>query len=234
VAPVDHEPVPWKSANAISCRAMRGHAATVERASARAVRCVCTSCNNEWMSNLESEAKPVLQPMLAGQRNRLDAASQATIAVWSLKTAMVLEAVESPAERAYTQTERECLRSVGAIPQRTTVWLAASAEASWFMSGKVRHEGAATAVSITMVFAHLAIQVFTLRLPQDTDPQIRVTTDVRRGPWDQATVRVWPLQCTSANWPPSLGLSGECGLDTLAERFKVGTGDQIETDTLAL
>jgi len=46
------------------------------------------------MSALEVQAQRFMQPLLMGERCDVDMASQATIAMWSLKTAMVLEALD--------------------------------------------------------------------------------------------------------------------------------------------
>jgi hypothetical protein len=188
------------------------------------------------MSALENQAIPVLQPMLAGNSCRLDAATQAIVAAWSLKTAMVLEAVDPSDNRAYTQAERESLRSVTALPWRTTVWLAAFAEPSWFMSTKHRYQGTALApsgASTTMVFAHLALQVLTIRVPRSVVPETKITTNVRRGPWEQATVQVWSPQSIAATWPPPMRLTGETGIEVLSDRFKP-THDDVSMDTLAV
>ncbi len=203
------------------------------------VRCVCQRCNNGWMSQLEVQTQQFLQPLLNGESCELEVAGQTTIALWSLKTAMVLEALDQVHKRVYIQTERERLRSVAAIPWRTSVWIAASVEPSWFMSSKNRHLGADDAqsisgVSITMAFAHAVLQVLTIRVPEDIGPNTRVTTDVRRGPWDRTTVQIWPPRSTSVAWPPPIALNGESGLNALAERFSTTAQDSDAIDTLAV
>jgi hypothetical protein len=203
------------------------------------VRCVCQPCNNGWMSQLEFQAKRFLQPLLMGESRGLDMSGQTTIAMWSLKTAMVLEALDQPQQRAYTQREREQLRILSAIPWRTSVWLATSVDPSFFLSSKNRHLDTENAndisgVSITMAFAHVVLQVLTIRVPRDVGPTTRVTTNVRRGPWDQATVQIWPAQSAQASWPPPLGLNSETGLDALAERFSTGALDENAVDSLAV
>ena len=152
---------------------------------------------------------------------------------------MVLEALDQVHKRAYTQAERERLRSIGAIPWRTSVWLAVSIEPSWFMSNKNRHLGAGDTqsilgVSITMAFAHAVLQVLTIRVPEDVGPKTQVTTDVRRGPWDRATIQIWPSQSTLVTWPPSMGLNNESGLNTLSERFSTTTQDSGPIDILVI
>jgi len=203
------------------------------------VRCVCRSCNNGWMSQLEVQAQRFLQPLLVGDSCDLETEGQATLALWSLKTAMVLEALDQPLQRAYTQLECEQLRKLSAIPWRTSVWLAASVDPSYFMSTKNRHMDTENAndisgVSITMAFAHIVLQVFTIRVPQEVSPTTRVTANVRRGPWDQATVRIWPAQSARTVWPPPMGLNGESGLNALAERFSTASLDDDSIDSLAV
>lgn len=203
------------------------------------VRCVCQPCNNGWMSQLESQTKHFLQPLLMGESRGLDMSGQTTIALWSLKTAMVLEALDQPQQRAYAQREREQLRMLSVIPWRTSVWLATSVDPSFFLSTKNRHLGAVNAndisgVSITMAFAHVVLQVLTIRVPPAVGPTTRVTTSVQRGPWDRVTVQIWPAQPAQASWPPPLGLNSETGLNALAERFSTTGLDENVVDSLAV
>ncbi len=201
------------------------------------VRCVCQTCNNGWMSQLEVQTKRFLQPLLIGQPCSLDSTAQSTIALWSVKTAMVLEALDQPHLRAYTQPECAQLRIQGAIPWRTSIWLATSLDSTYFMSSKHRHldthkASQISGVSITMAFAHVVLQVFTIRLPRDVGPTTRVTANVRRGPWEQATIQIWPVQSTQVSWPPSSGFNGLVGLDSFAQRFAISAIDEDANDTL--
>ncbi|MBE3038288.1 MAG: hypothetical protein IMZ62_05705 [Chloroflexi bacterium] len=61
------------------------------------------------MSQLEGQAQRFLQPLLMGESCTLDIAGQTIVALWSVKTAMVLEAVDPFQKRVYTQLERERL-----------------------------------------------------------------------------------------------------------------------------
>jgi hypothetical protein len=140
------------------------------------------------MSQLETESQRFLQPLLIGERIGLDTTGQATLARWGLKTAMVLEALDRSQEPAYTSAEREQLRIGGAIPSRTSVWLAASADPSWFMSTSNRHLGADKeqdigGVSVTMGFAHVVLQVLTIKVPLDVGPTTRRQEPVGRRFW---------------------------------------------------
>lgn len=58
-------------------------------------RVVCRTCNNGWMSDLEAICGPLLvDPMLYGSGLALHASRQRTVALWAIKTAVVLEAAQ--------------------------------------------------------------------------------------------------------------------------------------------
>jgi hypothetical protein len=189
------------------------------------------------MSELENRTKPFLQPLLMGERSQLDAGAQATVAMWAVKTAMVLEALDTHDRHGFTPAERERLRSISEIPWRTSVWLAASVDPALFLSTKNRHLGVANSwisgVSITVALAHAVLQVLRIMVPDDVGPQTVVTTSVKPAPWDRATVQIWPPTRTALiNWPPPMGLNGEDGLNLLAGRFS--TTDNGPLDTIVL
>jgi len=203
------------------------------------ISCVCKSCNNGWMSDLESQTKIYLQPLLMGEKCVLDITGQMTIALWSLKTAMVLEALDPPQKRIYTQQEREHLQKLSVIPWRTSIWLATSVDKSLFLNTKNRHMRTEdindiSGASITMAFSHVAIQIFTIRVPSDVGPSTHVTANVRRGPWDQATIQIWPIQPSPVVWPPALALNSEAGLDALAERFSTTILNENDVELLSV
>lgn len=53
------------------------------------VKAVCDKCNNGWMSRLEQVIKPVLTPIISGQRTLIEEPALARLALWALKTAVV-------------------------------------------------------------------------------------------------------------------------------------------------
>jgi hypothetical protein len=64
---------------------------------------VCTDCNTGWMSRLESDTRPILTGLVDGARTiaSLNAAEKKTVALWQVKTALMLgsTALERPAQR---------------------------------------------------------------------------------------------------------------------------------------
>lgn len=203
------------------------------------VRCVCVSCNNGWMSDLENETKPLLEPMMRGERTLLDLATQARLTLWLVKTAMVLEAVDQPPLRGYTGAECSALRTLSAVPYRTSVWVSWATDSAFLFSSKTRHVADATTdritgIATTVGFGHFAAQVFTIRVPGHVVATTSVTAKARRGPWDQATVRIWPSQLTTESWPAAIGLDGEAGIDAFATRFSVSDASEEQVGALAV
>lgn len=188
------------------------------------VKRLCRSCNNGWMSRLENEAKPALVSILDDEPKELDASDQTTLARWAVKTAMVLDAVDSNRPWFYSEDERQLMRVALALPKRTSVWIAkcvdqpnvySAAKDLWTTPG----DDGIHAFATTMAFGSLALQVVSIRTPAAIPENIAVTYDVREGLWDQTLVQVWPTSQNSRAWPPCYGLASECGLDALTERL---------------
>ena len=95
---------------------------------------ICTSCNNGWLSALERQVKPILEPMVLNQRRMsLDSQQQVLLATWAIKTIFLLELAwlqMYPASRpftGYTASEAELawLFSHKTPPPRSRVWIGA-------------------------------------------------------------------------------------------------------------
>jgi hypothetical protein len=53
---------------------------------------VCATCNNRWLSVLENDVRPVLAPLVRGERMRLlSVEDQRLLATWGVKTALLLD-----------------------------------------------------------------------------------------------------------------------------------------------
>ena len=59
------------------------------------VKAVCEPCNGGWMSELEQETMPILEPLVRGDSARLDVGSQVTLARWAAKVAVLLDHYEA-------------------------------------------------------------------------------------------------------------------------------------------
>lgn len=187
-------------------------------------KCVCGNCNGSWMSKLENEMKPIVESILYEKTSALDVTSQAVIAVWAIKTAMALEALYPEREFFYSLSERQNIRAISAIPERTSIWIAKCVnQPNIYSVGKELRtapgDNEVKAYVTTMAFASLALQVVSIRTPDNLPKEIQVKYDTREGPWSKILLQVWPLTPFSQQWPPSFGLDGELGLEALAERL---------------
>lgn len=89
-------------------------------------RVVCATCNNGWMSRLESSTRAVLVPMIHGEGILLDRNAQRTLAAWALKTASVADHAQgNPWRRTSMEAERRHLAELGEPSADVLVWLAA-------------------------------------------------------------------------------------------------------------
>ena len=91
---------------------------------------VCDTCNNTWMSDIENEhAKPVLTPLITGQRDIPIGLPEArSIALFAFKTAVVIDCVYSRSVAPFFErTQRHEFREKLAIPANVQMWLCAYA-----------------------------------------------------------------------------------------------------------
>lgn len=72
----------------------------------RSLKVACQTCNNGWMSVLQQSTKPVLLPLIEGQRAVLTREQQRIMATWLTMWSMVYENCQ-PETIAIPQTERE-------------------------------------------------------------------------------------------------------------------------------
>ncbi|MEA2825945.1 MAG: hypothetical protein QOG43_384 [Actinomycetota bacterium] len=91
---------------------------------------VCGPCNNRWLSVLENDVAPLLGPMLRGEDRDLSLNNQRLLATWAVKTALLLNLVQS--EKAFIPTG--CFREFRQQRQplgSTVVWIGAYSGRRW-------------------------------------------------------------------------------------------------------
>jgi hypothetical protein len=86
------------------------------------VKVVCVKCNTGWMSDLEGKVKPILMPMLLGQRQEVRAQTQKLLAFWAVKTALVIDHLQ-PKARVVPETEYGGLYGLRSPLPTHLVWL---------------------------------------------------------------------------------------------------------------
>jgi hypothetical protein len=175
----------------------------------------CEKCNTGWMSQLEKRAKPVITCLLDHPTCTLDVHDRKTLALWAVKTAMVLEAVKGPEQCLFSDLER-CLLSHkrDQIPPFTFVWIAKLIDSAGLSSeGRILSTATTSnrAAVTTLAFDCLTFQVRKVVPSTTLDPATNITIEQREGPWDQVLLQIWPQPPELVHWPAPMGLHGEWG-----------------------
>jgi hypothetical protein len=212
--PVDSAPQTWSGPNA-----------------SLTVRHVCKKCNEGWMSRLESSVKPFMSPLINDLSFPLSRDQQTALALWMMKTAMVLEATNKPSRRFFTDDERAELFRSGKLPVGSQIWIGRSTPHISSYSEARRLGGATTRSGVesplsdgyanTFVFGRLVLHALNFHLK----PTARVwprTVDVKPGPvqWDDLLAPIWPVRRENVSWPPAYSFS-EQAFDELNQRYTV-------------
>jgi hypothetical protein len=193
-------------------------------------RCVCRDCNNGWMSQVEDQSRPLVGSLMHDISLWLDLSRQFAVAVWSVKTAMVVESVRGATHRPYySSPEREQLRSASSVPTRTNIWLGRFSGNSIGAFGTDLRldfegiQGAAHGLATTLIVGHLAIQVLSVRtVPAYNMRPIEVRP--KNGAWDRLLTSIWPAAGT-VRWPPELTFTngGALPIASLMDRWRIGS-----------
>jgi hypothetical protein len=106
------------------------------------LRVVCQTCNNEWMSELEDQVKPILTPLILGQEIVLNPVMQRTLAEWiSLK--MMIAEHNVPADVIVRQVDRDQFLRDRTIPPYFRIWVISNRSEKW-RSRYIRHNATFT------------------------------------------------------------------------------------------
>jgi hypothetical protein len=189
------------------------------------IKSVCQQCNNRWMSNLENQSKPTIEKMLENIPSSLTTSQQTLLSQWAVKTAIILDSVESHV-RFYLKDECEKFKASKDIPRETAVWLGRFTERrhSAFGSSFSVYQNDVAPIShgcvATILVGHLIFHILTIRTSPTYVKPIRIADGLARR--DELLIRVWPAQTNDINWPPphSFSLSGEFPYRDLLTRWK--------------
>ncbi len=189
---------------------------------------VCSTCNNGWMSELETEAKPILGPIVQDLSIQLDLEDQTKIARWAFKTAIVLEGTKERSMKRYFESGLgPGLRTSGHILGRTMIWIGRSSESGLYARAsdiQYNLDGqnlSAEATVTTMVVGHVVFQVVSAVFPAEKDAEA-VGIPLHIDDWGRVLATIWPASRVFT-WPPaeSIGPGGRFPLERVADRWKV-------------
>ena len=94
------------------------------------VKLVCRPCNNEWMSQLQNDAKPILLPLMNGERRALNRREQTILSAWITMFVMVAE-FQVPDKVAIQPDARQRFKEALQPPEGTAIWLGMYTRQKW-------------------------------------------------------------------------------------------------------
>ena len=184
------------------------------------VRVVCASCNNGWMSRLESEAAPVLAPLMRNEPRRLGPVEQHLVATWAVKTMLMLRLIAGDDDDGELGAEPyEHMTRFCSPPPAEQVWIASYAgEGQWpmtfhYFAVTVAREGerppaTPNAHCASFAVGHLAFALAGNRL-------VNGPVAVQRNPPETWRV-LWPALGESIEFPPPAALAGDSEMRSFA------------------
>lgn len=196
-------------------------------------RCVCQkTCNEGWMSALESDVKSVMTPMMVQDTPMsLNSEHQRLMSLWAVKTAMVGEETKTKhGRRFYTKEQRERLWLQREIPTSTRIEIGRftgsgthfdGTEIWWTVNGVPK---AIHAHVTTIIVGHLAFQIISSRM-NGSEITANHQVPIAVGPWDKLLQDIWPTRGGQVNWPPALSFTtsrNEHFILSLENRWKIG------------
>jgi len=87
------------------------------------LKVVCEPCNIGWMGDLQNLTKPVLLPLLIGERKNLSPQKQKTLVTWATMFTMVYETC-NPNHMATTPAQRATFKTEQSPPEYWIYWCA--------------------------------------------------------------------------------------------------------------
>jgi hypothetical protein len=93
---------------------------------------VCAKCNNEWLSQIQERAKPILIPLIQGASIELSEADQATIASWCAMATMTAEFIDpEPLSKGISGAERRLFMKDQKPPAGFRIWIGHFRRTDW-------------------------------------------------------------------------------------------------------
>lgn len=174
------------------------------------IKVVCQNCNNNWMSKMEAAVKPILTPLILGQKIILSPEMRITLTEWIVLKILVAEHNSystSPADPIFDQDARNKFMGVRQIPPWLRIWIGLHNGTKWSL-GFLRHTTGLLPAgeplppnprpknvsTVTFGMGHLLIQAF-------------ATTSEQLYPWLELSGMaprfraLWPLADANISWP---------------------------------
>ena len=171
------------------------------------VRDVCRDCNHGWMEKLETQARPILTPMLQDEPRVLTAPEQQVVATWATKTMLTMQGANIGGERIVGLDRYRWFYDNRTPISVSYVWLCRYSDRTrWPMSihqwgmtvvhgaeGPPNPEGAMNGFGVVYAIGPLTFWLFGYDLPGDLQTSAGS---------DDAHLLIWPALGPDVRWPP--------------------------------
>jgi hypothetical protein len=166
------------------------------------LRAVCETCNNGWMSQLEAEVRPLIEPMIKGYNASLTTEQQISVATWATMKTAVFEYVWTD-DPILTAADREVIMTQARPPASVQVRLAGVESKGYPLRAlgrgyEVRGPGD-KAICLTMTIGCLVAQVF-------GGPGAGTNGFQSAGRTGADYIGIFPPQLQTVQWPPANAL----------------------------
>jgi hypothetical protein len=201
---------------------------------------LCKPCNNEWGSQLEKCAGPILTPMIQGRKHEITPAEARILSAWFFLKALVAEYLVPSGlrlRRFFNLDDGRRLKATWELPEGSRVWIGhyvgSRADAGWIMDrGSARQvsDDPAAGVfwhSVTYSIGQVLFHLFCVTRPvplgplaelQDP-PVVKFSFASAPADWGAALAAIWEPPIVSVAWPPEKALDDN-GFKYLAERWQ--------------
>lgn len=188
------------------------------------VKDLCKRCNNEWCGSIEDEARPIMTPMIVGESVRLSPDAQTVLAIWAMKTILMLQLTYPHDHRGIPSDQYWWFREHRCPVPNEQIWIARhDGSGDWPIASHYyalglfdpavskppdHHNGHAVAFSV----GHLVFRAFGHTVETGT---IAAPGD----PFHGALRRIWPATGDVVDFPPPIEITGNDGLRALVDAF---------------
>jgi hypothetical protein len=174
-------------------------------------KCVCKSCNSQWLSDMEKSIGPILTPLLLGKTPALiSARNQRTLAAWVMKTTLMIDCTKSVKDRLFAASFYLEFYRHKLPPDSCTIWTACHRSGSIVMGHSSHKIGATIPAQYTpegikklecssvigAVFSFVLNSViFQVALFNDDDGKVADLIS------PEGCSKIWPPQGSEICWP---------------------------------
>jgi hypothetical protein len=188
------------------------------------VKDLCKPCNNEWCGRIEDEAEPVMTPMIRGEAVHLDARAQMTLAIWAMKTILMLQLTYPTDHRGIPADQYLWFRGHRWLLPNEQIWIAHyDGLGDWPISTHYYAIGLYDPTvseppedhhghTVSFCVGHLVFRAFGHVMDGG---EVASPHDYFHG----ALRQIWPATGDTVDWPPPITVAGTEGLRALVDAF---------------